>query len=144
MKKIKLTKGKFALVDDSDFEWINQWHWYLSDKGYAIREFKGKPINMHRLINNTPKGLETDHINRNRIDNRRENLRTVTKSQNATFLRSIGKNNTSGRIGVYWRKERKKWRVQISINKKYIYLGHFNDIKEAMTVRKNAERIYYA
>ncbi len=65
MKYIKLTQGKKVMVDDSDFEWLNQWKWQLSDNGYAIRRYK-TTFRMHRLINNTPSGLFTDHINGNK------------------------------------------------------------------------------
>src|SRR3990167_10859282 len=80
MKRIKLTQGKFAIVDNEDFEWLNQWKWhYNNSDGYAyrtkvFRRINGKQpkehISIHRLINKTPKGMETDHINHNRLDNR--------------------------------------------------------------------------
>lgn len=90
-KQVPLTKGQFALVDDEDFDFINQWKWKLSDSGYAIRyahigmengKRKSKRICMHRLLADTPDHLQTDHINTNKLDNRRSNLRNCTKSQN--------------------------------------------------------------
>ena len=71
MKKIKLTKGKYALVDDADFKFLNRWKWFYSWNGYAKRNSlvnenkkKHKWVWMHRVVNNTPTGFFTDHINR--------------------------------------------------------------------------------
>jgi surfactin synthase thioesterase subunit len=58
MKQIHLTQGKFALVDDEDFDWLNQWKWHY-DKGYADRTVDGKHIYMHRAIMNTPDNMKT-------------------------------------------------------------------------------------
>ncbi len=83
---IWLTQGKYAIVDNCDYDWIMQWKWHFNG-GYAVRnEVKNRqPLKrfiMHREINNTPSGMLTDHINRVKLDNRRENLRSVTKAQN--------------------------------------------------------------
>ena len=90
MKKIALSgkngAGLFATVDDEDFALASSMKWHIDIGGYAVR--KGpRPrmavIFLHRLINKTPDGLFTDHINGDKLDNRRANLRTVNKSQNA-------------------------------------------------------------
>lgn len=88
---------------------------------------------VHRLITNAPSGLDVDHINRNRSDNRRENLRTCTRSQN---LRNGGKRPTfsdkSSRFkGVHWSRVGKKWRAAASVNRQSHYLGLFADEVEA-------------
>jgi hypothetical protein len=136
MKEIKLTKGKFALVDDEDYEYLSQWKWYCSH-GYAVRdgwiEGKRKHICMHRLIANTPEDMETDHINRNRLDNRHCNLRNCTSHQNS-MNRKIYCNNKSGYKGVYWSKAMHEWVAQICFNRKNIYLGSFDDIDEAIDI----------
>ena len=89
MKKIELTQGKFALVDDEDFEWLNQWKWYANHLGYTwyvVRSVRYdnevKAILMHRSILNAKIGEEIDHINHNGLDNRKKNLRICTRSQN--------------------------------------------------------------
>ncbi|MCK9370911.1 HNH endonuclease [Candidatus Dojkabacteria bacterium] len=94
MKQISLGqlsgKGKFVIVDNEDFEYLNQFKWYIKFSGqneYAIRHKRYDETLMHRLIINTPKGMETDHINHNGLDNRRVNLRIVTTSQNQRNLR---------------------------------------------------------
>lgn len=128
MKEIKLTQNKYALVDDENFEKLNKHKWYAfrgEKVFYAGRKKKidGKThlIIMHRIINKTPKGKETDHINGNGLDNRRKNLRSCSHQQNA-INRGLNKNNTSGYKGVSWSKKLKKWRVYIW-NKNQIWLG---------------------
>lgn len=153
MKKIKLNKisnqsgiNRYALVDDRDFLFLNQWNWTFRD-GYAFRIVQknniSKGIFMHRLINQTPDGLETDHINRNRLDNRRSNLRSVTHRQN-NLNRGIASNNTSGKVGVSWSLTKRKWRAYITTNAKQIFLGYFDDINKAISARTKAELVYKA
>lgn len=148
MKRIKLNKGFVALVDDSDFEYLNQWKWF-EHHGYAVRtkriglrKFnKISEIYMHRLINQTSEGFDTDHINRNKLDNRRCNLRTVTRSQNQ-FNRGNPINNTSGYKGVGWDKEHQKWVSRIKVNGKKIFLGRYNSLQGAWLARRLGERAY--
>lgn len=147
MKKIKLTQGKHALVDDEDFEWLNQWKWSFLSSGYAVRsrwsleEKRYKMILMHREINKTPKGLTTDHINQNKLDNRKVNLRTVTKSQNAHNSKLFS-TNTSGCKGVRYDKRFKNWEARIVSNYQEIYLGSFKNKQQAIKARKEAEQLY--
>ena len=147
MRKIRLnqrfdnlTPRRYALVDDEDYEWLNQWKWFLNGDGYAARtdNLNHIQIRMHRLINQTPEGFDTDHKNRHRLDNRRSNLRTATHSQN---MRNIGlfKHNTSGHAGVSWYKQQNSWRAYIQVNSKYIRLGYFKNLSEAIRARKEAE-----
>lgn len=141
--KIQLSKGQFTIIDNEDFDWLNQWKWHLSAKGYAVRKPGKSAIFMHRLINKTPSGFQTDHINRNKLDNRKTNLRTVTNQQNH-FNMPLQKSNKTGNAGVCWDKQRKKWLAQIMFNNKSFHLGRFTNIKEAILARKKAERIYHA
>ena len=147
MPKIALTKGKFAIVDDEDYEYLNQWKWTFLNTGYVMRRIqkkghKTKYILMHRLILNTPKGMITDHINRNRLDNRRENLRICTPSQNLCNT-NLRKDNTSGHRGVYWYKPYSKWMVICTINSKSKFLGYFEDKSEAIRVYKENAKIMH-
>jgi hypothetical protein len=151
MKTIPLTKGKFAIVDDEDFEWLNQWKWQLSWNGYAIRhkhirlglhKYTSEIVRMHRLINKTPLGNLTDHINRDKLDNRKINLRNANKSINS-INRDRPSNNKSGIRGVYWDKFNNKWRAELKINGIKKSLGRFFDKRDAVLARKEAERIYY-
>lgn len=134
-KLIPLGKsGKFAIVDEEDYEWLMQWKWHLNGKGYAQRKQNKKAIPMHRVINKTPEGFDTDHINRNTIDNRKCNLRSVTRSQNnknkGFYLNSA--KNKSGYIGVYFLEGRQKWGAK----GRRVQLGLFENKEEAIAARK--------
>ena len=85
---------------------------------------------------------EYDHANRNRLDNRRCNLRLASKSDNARN-HSKGINNTSGFIGVSWRKDFQVWSAYIIVNEKQIHLGYFNELTDAVIQRLNAELKYF-
>jgi hypothetical protein len=104
MKEIKLTQDQLALVDDDDFDYINQWGWYAKfQKGthsfYAARNEKlgdkQVTVRMHRVIMQTEPGFVVDHINHNTLDNRKANLRNVTEKQNL-MNKVMYKNNTTG------------------------------------------------
>ena len=141
MKKIPLTKGKFALVDDEDFEILNQWKWYF-DGRYAKRIQNRSSVYIHRLVFNILNGGEIDHKNGNKLDNRKRNLRSCTRSQNI-FNSPERKDNTSGKKGVNWSKELNKWVSRIRVKKKGIYLGVFSRKEDAILVRKLAEKKWY-
>ena len=134
-KEIQLTQGKVALVDDDMYEYLNQWKWYVQKWNigyYAVRNIRVNKkysgyVSMHRLItNNYDKNLITDHINGNTLDNHKWNLRICTYSDN-NKNRNIAKNNLSGYKGVSYINQLNKYKAQIGINKKTIYLGLFID-----------------
>ena len=146
MKYIKLTRGKRALVDDEDFERLNRCKWYCNSDGYAMRDIwnggNKKHCFMHRILNNTPDGVITDHINQNRLDNRKINLRNSDKRKNMINSK-IPKNNSSGFKGTSWSKRRNKWRTYITSNGKQIYLGDFKNKEDSVFARKKAELVYH-
>ena len=150
MKQIPLTQGKVALVNDEDYDWLNQWKWHAYKNHstyYAGRNSKPRgnsTIHMHRVILGLTKGdgKITDHINRDGLDNRRANLRVVDyviSNRN----HSGRKNNTSGHNGVHWHKQCRKWRAEIKVNSKRIYLGLFSNINDAIDARKQGELEYW-
>lgn len=81
MKKIQLTQGKCALVDDDDYENLNLFKWYYND-GYAVRNENGNRVRMHRQIMNPKEKFDVDHVDHNGINNQKHNLRICTRSQN--------------------------------------------------------------
>lgn len=147
-KLIPLTKGKFAIVDDDDFEYLNQWKWYCSTQNRAVREQsignnRSKMIWMHRVINKTPDGLDTDHKDRDPLNNQKSNLRTLSHHKNM-FNRTLAKNNNSGHSGISWFKDSNKWRAYITVMNKQIHLGLYSSLDEAILKRKEAELKYHA
>jgi hypothetical protein len=129
MKEIHLSNNKgVVLVDDEWYPILSRWKWHLTCKGYAERSVKpGHGIMMHRVVNMTPQGLFTDHINGNKLDNRASNLRACTNAENAQSRKSY-KHGRSYR-GV----SPKNGRFQASImcNYKTEYLGMFDTAEEA-------------
>lgn len=139
MKKIPLTKGMFVKVDDRDYETLSQHKW-LYDAGYAKRH-KRRPergwIMMHRTLLEAPRGMFCDHINGDKLDNRRSNLRVCTNGQNM-MNRGRQSNNSSGFRGVCWHRQRNKWRAYIKRNGKQIALGLFDSKEAAAQAYKEA------
>jgi len=116
-------------VDPQDWEWLNQWEW-IYHNGYAQSHVDGKTVLMHRLIANAPKGTVVDHINRDRLDNRRKNLRVVTVQANG-LNRRPNVNNSSGETGVY-KTDNGNYRAQIAANDKDFNLGTYTTKTEAV------------
>ena len=134
MRKIPLTKGATALVDDEDYEYLMQWRWHLHSAGYASRKPRGdKQYYMHRELIACPLGMEVDHINRNPLDNRKQNLRAVPHWENMQN-RPKQKNNKTGFKGVYYDRRRKLWWAMKVINRRKYYLGNFHAPAEAAMV----------
>lgn len=132
MKEIPLTRGCVAIVDDEDYEFLSLWKWYALEQPhthYACRDIrvdgKKKTIWMHRIINQTPDGFLTDHKNGNGLDNRKENLRSVTHAENMVNCGRHATGRYSKYRGVTWHKHDKVWIAQITVNYRTIYLGRF-------------------
>jgi AP2 domain. len=144
MKEIELSKGYVALVDDDDYEWLMQWSWHFA-KGYAVRNGKNrgdKQIYMHREVLKVPVGEFTDHIDGNKLDNRKSNLRRCTYSQN-NRNKKLTKANTSGRKGVSWNKARQQWHASIWVRPKKIFLGLYDDLDAAGKAYEDAANFYF-
>jgi len=155
MQKIPLTQGQFALVDDSDYEFLSQWKWFAkkdrSGDFYATRQCPGKThlIYMHREILGLKynDGQQGDHLNHNTLDNRQNNIRICTSQENQRN-RKLSLNMSSIYKGVYWNKPRRKWRAYIRINKIAKHLGYFKIEKnaalayDAMAIREFGEFAY--
>lgn len=130
MKEVKLTQGKVALVDDEDYEYVNQWKWCAHKQRntfYAVRNSprpNSKLIKMQNVIMNTENGMVADHIDRNGLNNQKYNLRVCNNADNLKN-RAPSKNCTSIYKGVSKNGKRKKWKASITSNGVAIYLGVF-------------------
>lgn len=129
-----------AKIDIDDLERVIQYKWGLNTWGYAENTSKG--LMQRFLLNEYDKNKIPDHINRDRLDNRKENLRIVNKSQNS-INSGLRRNNTSGVTGVSWLKATSTWRAYINYQGRRIELGHYKNIDDAITARLNAENCYY-
>lgn len=138
MKMIPLTQDKYTAVDDEDYEVLMKNRWCYHG-GYAVRgQRQGKIvrlIRMHNFLMNTPPKMVTDHINGDRLDNQRANLRICSHAENQRN-RGMNLNNTSGYKGViqaskHPRVKTKRWVAQIKVNYKTIRLGYFVTPEEA-------------
>jgi hypothetical protein len=132
-KEIPLTRGKVALVDDADFDWLNQWKWCATAGGYAMRRINitraiGEYIYMHRLIAGASEGVYADHINHDTFDNRRCNLRIATPGESVRNTRAR-KNKLSVFKGVV--AGANHWAARIQVDGVYIHIGYFLTQRDA-------------
>ena len=134
---------KEFLFDIEDYDIIKNFTWSINNRGYLLNK-EGQLF--HRVILDLYKQEDNecvvDHINHNKLDNRKKNLRICQQIDNAHNLR-LSINNTSGVTGVQWMKDRNKWRAFITIENKKKYLGDFYNKEEAIKARKEAEEKYF-
>ena len=133
-RSIRLTQGKVAWVDQADYEMLRHWSWHFNT-GYAIagcgsRKWYGK---MHRLIMLPNPGQDVDHINGDKLDNRRRNLRYCTRAQNVQN-QPARRSNTSGLVGVDWHAASRKWRARCGASG-IVHVGYFDSPEEAARAR---------
>lgn len=141
IRKIALTKGMVALIDYEDVEKIMKHNWCFDDK-YAASCIKRKKVYMHRFILNAPLNKEVDHINGNKLDNRKCNLRLVEDVENQ-WHRSKNYNNLTGFKGVSFNKEHKKYSATIMARGKKYFIGYFNKVEDAANAYEQAAIKYH-
>jgi hypothetical protein len=139
---IPLTREKVTIIDREDYDKVKKYKWHAHKQPnknrfifYAVARNEEQPISLHRLITNAKTGEEVDHINGCGLDNRKSNLRIATSQENhrnsRKRLRYKNKPTTSKYKGVYWNSRDKIWQSRITRNSKLIYLGSFDNEKEA-------------
>jgi hypothetical protein len=131
---ITISQNQSVKVDDSDYDYLNQYKWHLTSKGYAARRVHypstranqvAKIFLMHRILAFADRGYQVDHINGDKLDNQKSNLRLCNASQNQSNRR-LQSNNTSGYKGVHYNKPQNNWRARVVVNRKTINLGGFS------------------
>lgn len=136
MKYIKVS-NTVAVVDDQDYDLVVQYRWWLTKQGYAYtqKSYKGNRTTtlMHRLIAGPADGEEIDHENLDKLDNRRQNLRLCTRSQN-----NANRPGSKGYKGVRWSKN--AWQAEIKKDRRYVYIGRFKTAE--LAARKYDEKAF--
>ena len=145
IRRIPLTRGKFAIVDGEDYYRLSKLNWFAINSNrtfYAARAHKGKTVKMHREIMGGPGHLVVDHIDRNGLNNRKSNLRVCTNAQNIRNAGPRGK-GLSKYKGVSRHTRGKKWTAVIQLNNKTHYLGYFeNEIDAAKAYDEKASQLH--
>ena len=145
-RRIPLTQGRYALVDAADYPWLTRWRWCYSPNGYALRTlrtrfgnglFHERHVYMHRQVLEVHErlwhigDLVVDHINRNKLDNRRTNLRLITHPAN---MRNLNGRGPSGIAGVRQR-ESGRWQARVVVLYREVHLGTYDTFEEAVAAR---------
>lgn len=150
MKEIPLTQGFVALVDDEDYEWLNQDSWCVVHRKHADYAGRSHYINsvyqgfilMHRVILAVSDGADVDHKDNNGLNNQRYNLREATRSQNSANTRAHFDGSSSYK-GVYWATSSGWWIARIMCRGQQYYLGHFNsEIEAALAYDAKARELF--
>jgi hypothetical protein len=147
---IHMPNGMSAIVDDEDYDRLSGYSWYANTDRrrrvtYAYRKAggrRGRSVAMHREVAQPPPGLEVDHINGNGLDNRRSNLRLVTRQQNS-MNRGLNRNNTTGYKGVTRPMGSRSYIASVKFNYRRIYLGSFPTAESAARAYDAAARRYH-
>lgn len=151
MKHIPLTQGQVALVDDEDFEYLNQWKWCVSKRSrsyYAVRKIHrngvATTLSMHVAIMNPQTGTEIDHRDGNGLNNQRENLRPSTRVENSRNRHHFKTSKTSKYRGVYFDKKNRRWCASISPQTgQYVWLGRHATEEAAALAFDEAAKKYF-
>lgn len=140
------SKGKTFKIDLEDYEKVKTFRWYVQKKTGVVMSVKksGEFTLIHRLVMGLNKEkVEVDHINHDRTDNRKENLRIVSHLDNMKNIPNNYKSNTTGKVGVIYRKKTNNYQARIKVNGKHINGGYFKTFEEAVKRRIELEEKYF-
>lgn len=150
-RRIRLTQGKYAIVDPDDYPRLAKYKWcavkqrriFYAQRIVTVGKRQRKNIQMHREIIKAEDGKFCDHINRNGLDNRKANLRVVTPLENGWNKAKQRGKHSSKYKGVSWFRVDKKWQARIQANGRKIFLGYFHDEIDAAKAYDNAALKYH-
>lgn len=137
-----LPNGTTILISKHDLPILQNWRWWIDAGGYVSGYVQSRRIRLHRYLMGDPPGRLVDHRNRNKIDNRRCNLRVTDRSGNAINSK-FRSHNTSGFRGVSLCRDTGKWRGEIRVSGKRIKLGRFDCKKDAARAYDIAAKKYH-
>ena len=131
-------------IDADDYDKVSLHNWTVSGHGYIVSSNKSKTIFLHRYILNLQQGCNiiVDHIDHNKKNNRKSNLRLCTPSENM-INKQLLQSNKSGYPGIRWENNRHKWYVRICADRKEHFIGRFDSFNDALEARLNAEKLYF-
>ena len=135
---VPLTQSQFSIIDKIDYNSVKNSVWHTTTQNYAATRINGKVVLLHRLVSKPEKGLVVDHINGDRLDNRRFNLRNITQLQNTWNYSNESRINGIKNIT----RRNNKWAVRMYIDYKETWLGSFSTLEEALEVRNEAYKKY--
>jgi hypothetical protein len=130
MKILVSVEGTECVVDDDVFEWASTKRWRINDSGYFVCGGGNNKKRLHRLIMNEPEGFDIDHVNGNKLDNLRSNLRICSRQEN-NYNRGVRSDNTTGFRGVWFDKRTGRFRCEIKKEGKKYSLGTYKTAAEA-------------
>lgn len=147
IKVVNSRTGKitaYSKIDENDLGLIRQYKWHLTSNGYLATRTNYKIMFLHQLfLDYDTTRYECDHINRDKLDNRRSNIQIITNQENSRN-KGPNKNNRTGRKGItLFIKRKKKYMARIMHNGKNIYLGYFMNLEDAIKARKEGELKYW-
>lgn len=139
--KIPLTFNKYALVDFKDYRLLSKFTWCYLKTGYAVRVSSRlnpprKTLYMHREIMKPPDGMVVDHINHNKLDNRRRNLRVITQAENC-------QNYNNPNRGVHFNNSRNRFIAKLKLGRRSIHLGTFKSYEDAVECAREGRKKYF-
>lgn len=149
MRNIKASRACF--VDDEDYEMLKNRKWSENGNGYPRNGFTNRILNpnkqqifvmMHRVIMWSPDGMVIDHIDGNKLNNQKKNLRVCSPTDNKRN-RGMSRRNTSGYKGVYWQRANKKWYAAINTDERFLNVGSFENKEDAARAYNAAASKYH-